>query len=299
MRVGGRGVRRRTIRRRGVRGRRVRGRRVRRRNRSGVGRRGLSRRSLGRRNWSRVGRRGLSRWSLSRRRLSRRRLSRWPRRRRTIRRRRIGGRGGRRWDGHHVSLQIPVPVRRVFFRRRGIVQDFAGQLVVDSAIFAVLVQPYLPNALGLDAADVARRGRDGEGRSEDGGRDSHGDFFLPPNLCINLCADTPTTFFRPLSFCSSRQLAALLSASIVRVSNTAMLEFASNALASYRSKQRIKIHMQSVASFSWKLPLLWRLNASLCKGSTFAMSINKLRAKHSRVHQEAPLEYVGIPTYSM
>lgn len=263
MRVGGRGVRRRTIRWRGVRGRRVRGRRVswgrvrgrrvRRRNRSGVGRRGLSRRglsrrSLGRRNWSRVGRRGLSRWSLSRR-----RLSRWPRRRRTIRRRRIGGRGGRRWDGHHVSLQIPVPVRRVFFRRRGIVQDFAGQLVVDSAIFAVLVQPHLPNALGLDAADVARRGRDGEGRSEDGCRDSHGDFFLPPNLCINLCADTPTTFFRPLSFCSSRQLAALLSASIVRVSNTAMLQFASNALASYRSKQRIKIHMQSVASFSWKL----------------------------------------------
>lgn len=200
MRVGGRGVRRRTIRRRGVRGRRVswgrvRGRRVRRRNRSRVGRRGLSRRglsrrSLGRRNRSRIGRRSLSRRSLSR----------WPRRGRTIRRRRIGGRGGRRWDGHHVGLQIPVPVRRVFFRRRSIVQDIAGQLVIDSAIFAVLVQPHLPNALGLDAADVARRGRDGEGRSEDGSRDSHGDFFVSPNLCIiSLCADTPTTVFLPLS----------------------------------------------------------------------------------------------------
>lgn len=228
MRVGGRGVRRRTIRRRGVRGRgvrgrrvrgrRVRGRRVRRRNRSGVGRRGLSRRglsrrSLGRRNRSRIGRRSLSRW---------------PRRGRTIRRRRIGRRGGRRWDGHHVGLQIPVPVRRVFFRRRSIVQDFAGQLVIDSAIFAVLVQPHLPNALGLDAADVARRGRDGEGRSKDGSRDSHGDFFVPPNLCIiSLCADTPATVFLPLSlsFRSSRlfSLPALLSAS-----NVTILQFASN-----------------------------------------------------------------------
>lgn len=220
MRVGRRGVRRRTIRRRGVRGRRVswgrvRGRRVRRRNRSRVGRRGLSRRSLGRRNRSRIGRRSLSRW---------------PRRGRTIRRRRIGGRGGRRWDGHHVGLQIPVPVRRVFFRRRSIVQDIAGQLVIDSAIFAVLVQPHLPNALGLDAADVARRGRDGEGRSKDGSRDSHGDFFVSPNLCIiSLCADTPATVFLPLSlslsFRSSRlfSLPALLSAS-----NVTILQFASN-----------------------------------------------------------------------
>ena len=110
----------------------------------------------------------------------------------------------------------------------------------------MLVQPLLPNALGLDAADVARRGRDGEGRSEDGSRDSHGDFFVP-NLCINLCADTPTNLLFYLSlFVRLDSSPALLSASLVRASNAAML----NSLRTFGKLQiqRIKNNMQSAAS---------------------------------------------------
>jgi len=50
--------------------------------------------------------------------------------------------------------------------------------LVNTSTFAVLVQPNLPNSLGLDATEVIRRGRDGEGRGQDCRRDSHGDFFV-------------------------------------------------------------------------------------------------------------------------